>query len=89
MTKAKWETGKYKQEARHGDDWHSYGPLRERARRMYVAYPRIDAADLSSLLGVSRARLYQCVTGLQDERERARLTAYKAMLADVKKAEGL
>jgi putative heme degradation protein len=89
MTRAKWETGKYKQGPRHGETWHEYGPTRERARELYLKYPLLDASDLAQLLGISRARLYQCVTGLQDARERARMTAYKAMLTDVKRTEGL
>jgi hypothetical protein len=62
----------------HGDTW-------EQARRLYLRYPFVSPADLADLLGVSRARFYACVEGLQAERE----TRYRDALASIKRKEGL
>ena len=62
----------------HGETW-------EQARRLYIKYPLASPADLAVLLGVSRARFYACVDGLQAEREARFMDA----LARIKRAEGL
>jgi hypothetical protein len=43
MTKPKWQTAE-----RHGETWHDYGPTRETARRLYLAYPKSQALELHS-----------------------------------------
>jgi hypothetical protein len=47
----------------HGETW-------QRARALYLEQPFIPAADLAELLGISRARFYICVDGLEDERRK-------------------
>jgi hypothetical protein len=80
MTKPKWQTAE-----RHGKTWHDRGPLWEQARRLYLRYPSISPAELADLLGVSRARFYACVEGLQAERAER----HAAALASIKRKEGL
>lgn len=62
----------------HGETW-------EQARRLYLRHPFISPADLAKLLGVSRARFYACIEGLQAERE----ARCKAVLASIKSKERL
>jgi hypothetical protein len=62
----------------HGETW-------GHARRLYLKYPLASPADLADLLGVSRARFYACVDGLQAERE----ARHKDALASIKRKEGL
>jgi hypothetical protein len=80
MTKPKWQTAE-----RHGENWHDYGPTRETARRIYLAYPFVPVADLARLLHITRARFNVCIDDLRDDRKRRCADA----LALIKKEERL
>ena len=47
---------------KHGETW-------SQARRLYLKYPLLTIADIARLLGVSRARVNECLEGLKEERE--------------------
>jgi hypothetical protein len=80
VTKPKWQTAE-----KHGETWHERGETWERARKLYLAHPFISPADLSRVLGISRARFYACVKGLEREREQL----CEAALKRIKAKEGL
>ena len=42
------------------------------ARRLYLKYPLLPAADLARVLGVSRQAVHKYVEGLTEEREKRR-----------------
>lgn len=62
----------------HGETW-------ERARRLYVKYPLLSAADIARILEVSRQAIDEYVKDLKPEREERRTAA----LDSIKKKEGL
>lgn len=70
---------------RHGKTWHDRGPTWGHARRLYLKYPLLPAADLARILGVSRQRIFQYVDGLNEEREKRR----EEELVRLKRKEGL
>jgi len=79
-------TERKRAEARkHGKTWHDRGPTWGHARRLYLKYPLLPAADLASILGVSRQAIDQYVGGLKEERKKRREEA----LVNLKKKEGL
>ena len=51
---------------------HERGETWERVRKLGLKYPLLSLADLARLLGVSRARVNECLLDLKDERERLR-----------------
>lgn len=51
---------------------HERGETWERVRILSRKYPLLSLADLARLLGISRARVNQCLLDLKDERERLR-----------------
>ena len=57
---------------KHGKTWHDRGPTWEHARRLYLKYPLLAAADLARILGVSRQAIDEYVGGLKEEREKRR-----------------
>ena len=57
---------------KHGKTWHDRGPTWGHARRLYLKYPLLSAADLARILGVSRQAIDQYVEGLKEEREKRR-----------------
>jgi hypothetical protein len=73
------------QAPKHGKKWHDPGPTRIRARRLYLKYPLLPAADLAHILRVSRQAVYAYVEGLAEEREKLR----KDALVKLKRKEGL
>ena len=73
------------QARKHGKTWHDRGPTWEHARRLYLKYPLLPAADLARILGVSRQAIDQYVEGLKEERERRR----EEELVKLKRKEGL
>lgn len=76
---------KHKSARKHGKTWHDRGPTYEHARRLYIKYPLLPAADLARILGVSRQAVYEYVEGLAEEREKRREEA----LVKLKQKEGL
>jgi hypothetical protein len=62
----------------HGETW-------DQVRRLYLKYPLLAPADLARIMGISRARVAQCVVGLTDERNKLHEDALK----DLKRKEGL
>jgi len=70
---------------KHGKTWHERGPTWGHARRLYLKYPLLTAADLAKILGVSRQAIDQYVTDLKDERK----NRYEAALVNLKRKEGL
>jgi HTH domain len=70
---------------KHGKTWHERGPTWGHARRLYLKYPLLTAADLAKILGVSRQAIDQYVRDLKGERK----SRYEAALAKLKRKEGL
>jgi len=70
---------------KHGKTWHDRGPTWGHARRLYLKYPLLPAADLASILGVSRQAIDQYVEGLKEERKKRREEA----IVRLKRKEGL
>jgi predicted ArsR family transcriptional regulator len=64
---------------KHGKKWHDEGPTRKHARRLYLKYPLLSAADLARILGVSRQAIDQYVEDLKDEREKRREDALESL----------
>jgi len=73
------------QAQKHGKRWHDPGPTRVQARRLYLKYPLLAAADLARIFEVSRQAIDQYVAGLKEEREKRREEA----LCQIKRREGL
>ena len=73
------------QARKHGKTWHDRGPTWGHARRLYLKYPLLPAADLARILGVSRQAIDQYVDGLKEEREKRR----EEELVRLKRKEGL
>jgi HTH domain len=73
------------QVGKHGKTWHDRGPTWHNARRLYLKYPLLAAADLARILEVSRQTIDQYVDGLKEEREKRREDA----LVKLKAKEGL
>jgi predicted transcriptional regulator len=70
---------KKKRKAReHGETW-------ERARRVYLKYPLLPAADIARLLGVTRQTVDEYVKELKEEREKLHDDA----LEQLRRTEGL
>jgi DNA-binding transcriptional regulator LsrR (DeoR family) len=67
-----------RKEREHGETW-------ERARRLYLKYPLLPAADIARLLGVSRQTIDEYVTGLKEERGKRREEAFH----NLRRKEGL
>jgi transcriptional regulator with XRE-family HTH domain len=74
-----------KSSRQHGKTWHDRGPTWRHARRLYLKYPLLPAADLARMLGVSRQTISEYVEELKEEREKRREEA----LLDLKRKEGL
>lgn len=74
-----------KSERKHGKTWHDRGPTYENARRLYLKYPLLPAADIARLCGVTRQAIFKHVADLAEEREKAREEA----LINLKRKEGL
>ena len=70
---------------KHGERWHDRGPTWKHARRLYLKYPLLPAADIAHLLGVSRQVVYEHIEGLMGERKKLREEA----LVKLKEKEGL
>lgn len=70
---------------KHGRTWHDRGPTWGHARRLYLKYPLLPAADLARILGVSRQAVDQYVDGLKEEREKL----HEDALMKLKRKEGL
>jgi hypothetical protein len=70
---------------KHGKTWHDRGPTYKHARRLYLKYPLLPAADLARILGVSRQAVYEYVEGLAEERAKR----YESALIELKRKEGL
>jgi hypothetical protein len=70
---------------KHGKTWHDRGPTWRHARRLYLKYPLLPAADLARVLGVSRQAINGYVEDLKQERERRREEA----LVNLKRKERL
>jgi hypothetical protein len=68
---------------KHGKTWHDRGPTWEHARRLYLKYPLLAAADLARILGVSRQTIDGYVGELKEERGKRREEA----LAKLKRKE--
>jgi hypothetical protein len=69
----------------HGKTWHDRGPTWGHARRLYLKYPLLPAADLARILGVSRQAINEYVGELKAQREKRRDEA----IASLKRREGL
>jgi hypothetical protein len=70
---------------KHGKTWHERGPTWRGARRLYLKYPLLPAADLARILGVSRQAINEYVEDLKEEREKRREEA----LVKLRRKEGL
>ena len=70
---------------KHGERWHDRGPTWKHARRLYIKYPLLAAADIARILGVSRQAIFKYVEGLTKEREKLN----KEALIKLKHKEGL
>jgi len=68
---------------KHGKTWHDRGPTWQHARRLYLKYPLVSAADLADILGVSRQTVDGYVRDLKEERKKCREEA----LANLKRKE--
>jgi hypothetical protein len=67
-----------RKEREHGETW-------ERARRLYLKYPLLPAADIARLLGVSRQTVDEYVADLKEDRAKRREEAFDSL----KRKEGL
>ena len=77
-----------KSERKHGKAWHDRGPTYENARRLYLKYPLLAAADIARILGVTRSAIWKYVKDepdLRDGQEKRRAEA----LNKLKKEEGV
>jgi predicted transcriptional regulator len=62
-----------------------HGPTWKHARRLYLKYPLLQAADIARVLGVTRQAVCKYVRELNEERE----TLYEKALIELKRKEGL
>ena len=70
---------------KHGKTWHDRGPTWKHARRLYLKYPLLPAADIARILGVSRQAIFKYVKDLMEGQEKRREEA----LVKLKLKEGL
>jgi HTH domain len=68
-----------RKERAHGATWHDRGPTWRHARRLYLKYPLLPAADLARILGVSRQAINGYVEDLKTEREKRREDALDSL----------
>ena len=70
---------------KRGENWNDPGPMRIRARGLYLTYPLMSAVDIARILGVSRQAVCKYVKNLTEEREKRRDEA----IIKLKREEGL
>lgn len=68
-----------------GENWNDPGPMRIRARELYLKYPLMSAADIARVLGVSRQAVCKYVKNLTEARKKL----YEEALIKLKREEGL